>query len=253
MATSTDSAGRERTATMRPAHEPLRQVLRALNQGNPRFLLRQMNQRSSLRLLTSYCVAIGLSGLIFVSLAGHFGKGSTSGRSWPLASSLSNALASQAQGIVLLITAIGGAILVRSPLPRVSRDLLDDFARRFSGRRELGHAIQPMHGALVLARLAVIVPACLAIGWLIGERKLDTALNLALPMLGFVVATGFIGGICGAFATWLGSRNLRWPLTTWFAIWIVPEMLRLLAPESPTCRSIFTWLLSAASRGWGTN
>ena len=224
-----------------------------MTQRELRFLLRQMSQRTSVRLLTSYCFAIGLSGLVFLSLAGHLGKGDRPGRSWFELSFITNTLASQVEQIILLSTAIGGAILVRSPLPQISRELLEDFSRRFNGLRKFSLTIRPVHGALLLTRLVVIVPACLAVGLLIGERKLNTALNMVSSMLGLVIATGLIAGICGAFATWLCSKNLRWPMTTWFAIWIVPELLRLIAPDSPTCRSMFTWLLSSAAHGWSSN
>ena len=155
------------------------------------------------------------------------------------------------QGIILGVVVIAGAILIRGPIPNSSLEIFSDFANRYFGRQQLELNFHPAHGALLLARLAAIAPLCITTGLLIGERRLNVSLNILDVMGRVLAATMLFACVCGAAATWLNQRKLRRPLATWVAIWIVPEIVRLVAPDSPTCRSIFGWLLATVVGPWG--
>ncbi len=202
-------------------------------------------------MLTAYSLALGIPGCALLAVASHWVPEATSGRAWLGTNIVRAGLINWLQGIVLGVVAIGGAILIRGPFPQKSIEILDDFGQRFSGQGHIGLKVRPIHGALLLARLAAIVPLCIILGSLIGEKRLNLSVNILGVMSRFLAAVLLFACICGAAATWLNQRKLRWPVTTWFAIWIVPEIVRLGVPESPTCRSIFGWFVSTAIGTWG--
>lgn len=216
-----------------------------------RLIIRQISQKRSIRLLTFYSFALGIPLSVALAFMSHWGSQSTSGRSWIATNLISTQLTSWLQGVVLGVAAVGGAILVRSPLPNGVEEIIDDFARRFTSRGHGGLKVQPLHGAILLARLVCIVPLCLTAGVLVGERKLSVAIQFAAAMCRFIAAGASMAFVCGALAIWMHQRKLRWPLTTWFTLWVAPEIVRLFAPESPSCRSVFFWILSAAAGSWG--
>jgi hypothetical protein len=151
----------------------------------------------------------------------------------------------------MAVVFIGGSMLVLGPLPRRSRELLGDFAGRYQGTRDLGLVIRPLHGALLLARLAIIVPVWIAAGLIIGEADFHLGSHLMGVMSRFIASTLLLGCLCGALAIWLYKRKLRWPFVTWLALWIAPEVIRLIAPGSPTFRTVFVWLFSTQLGNWG--
>ncbi len=214
------------------------------------ILLRQMSQRTGFRLLNAYCVALGVSGLAAMSFIDRTGRRLAVGHSWLDSQLASNAFTRYAAEMVLAITAIGGALIVRSPLPGTTATLLGDFARRFRGPQDASFTVRPIHGAWLLARVALIVPLFLAVGFLISVRRFDVMTRSLGPLVSFFVAVSIVAGVCGALAVWLSSKSLRWPVSIWWAIWVVPEIVRLIAPDTPTCHSMFTWLLLSAGP-WG--
>jgi hypothetical protein len=217
------------------------------------ILLRQMSQRTGFRLLNAYSVALGIGGLAALSFMDRTGRRSAIGHFWLDAHSVSNAFTRYAVEIVLAVTAIGGAIIVRSPLPGTTAALLGDFARRFRGPLNACFTVRPAHGAWLLARVALIVPLFLAIGFLISVRRFDVMTRSLGSLVSFAVAVSIVACVCGALAAWLSSKSLRWPVSTWWAIWVVPEIVRLIAPDTPTCHSMFTWLLLSAAGSWGSH
>ena len=212
-----------------------------------------MSQRTSFHLLAAYCLALGISGGAIFALGARISQRMSLGRYWLETGLVSRVTTDYLEGIVLAVIAFGGAIVVRAPLPQELLILLDDFSRRFMGQREFALNIRPVHGALLLARLTAIVPLFVIVGLLIGERRLDIAFSLAGALTRFLIVALIISGTCGGLAAWLGLKRLRWPLTTWFAIWVIPEIVRLAVPGSPTCRTTFSWLLSAAASSWSPN
>jgi hypothetical protein len=201
-------------------------------------------------MLTLYSFALGIPGCAFLAVAGHLGQRTTSAVSWIGTDWAFAGLMSGLQGIVVGTAAIGGAILVRGPLPIGAAEVIDDFELRFVGPGHHGLKVRSVHGAMLLARLTSIVPLCWTAGLLIGERNLILSLRILGMMSCFVSAALLVACICGALATWLNQRRLHGSLAIWFTAWVAPEVVRLFAPESPTCRSLFDWFLSAATGSW---
>ena len=221
-----------------------------MNQRLCWFLLRQMNQRATVRMLTLYSYSIALPGCVLLAVRSHWGPLSSGGPSWLASSAILARLTHWLQGAVFVVVLIGGSILVTGPVPQRSSEVLDDFAGRYLGRN-IGLIIRPWHGALLLARLAVIVPFWVGAGLVIGEANFHLGTHLLNIMSHFITGTLLLACPCGALAIWLNQRELRWPLGTWLAIWIVPEIFRLTLPESPTLRTVFGWFLSTTVGSWG--
>lgn len=216
-----------------------------------RVLLRQMGLRTTYRVLTIYSFALGILGIFLLTVTNRVGQRLTFGKPLIGTNWLSSGLINMLQQVVVGVAMLGGAMLVGGPLPQKSAELIDDFARRFLGEKRLNFEFRPSYGALLVARLAVIVPLCLTVGLLSSERRLSLAGEILCVMTRFIAAACLIACASGALATWLSRKKLRWPVTFWFALWVVPEIARLVSPSTPTLRSATSWFLTTAAGTWG--
>jgi len=219
-----------------------------MSPGEWRFVVRQMGQRPSIRLLTIYSWSIAVTGVVFVALVGATRL--TPSLLGPLADSVATGLLAYVEAVVVALAATAGAVLAQSPVPGKATALLDVFSERFSGDTFRGH-VRPIHGALLLAKLALVVPVSLTIALLLNSKRAATSAQLLPSMFRLAIGTLIVSVICGIFAVWLSRRNLRWPLLTWLGIWLIPEGLRVIDASIPTCRSILLGLLSLLAQPWG--
>ncbi len=87
-------------------------------------------------MLAVYSYSIALPGCVFFAVRNHGGRLSRDGQSWLASGEGLARLTSWLQGAVMAIVLVGGSMLVLGPLPRRSRELLDDLAGRYQGIRD---------------------------------------------------------------------------------------------------------------------
>lgn len=209
-----------------------------------------MGLTTTYRVLTIYSFALGIFGILLLTATNRIVQRTVFGHALIGMNWVSSGLINMLQGVVVGVAVLGGALLVGGPLPPRSADLIDDFARRYAGENHHILEINPTYGAVLLARLAVIVPLCLTVGLLFSERRLTLGGEILGVMSRFIAAVFLVACVSGALATWLSHMNLRRPVTFWFALWVIPEFARLVAPSTPTLRSAFSWFLTTAAGTW---
>jgi hypothetical protein len=222
----------------------------SMSPGGWRFTLRQMSDRASIRVLTAYVWTIAVTGFVLVVITGSHGQAPLNGRNWPALDAIGFELFAYLRGVCVAVVAIAGAILVHSLLPAKATEVLDDFSQRFFGYHFARH-VRPIHGALLIAKLSIIVPSSLAIGLLLNAKSSAANSHLLGVMIRFIVGTLLVSIVCGFGAVWLSQKKHKWALSTWSAIWLVPEGLRMLHADIPTCRSLIVGFLTAITQPWG--
>ena len=223
-----------------------------MSPGGWRFTLRQMSDRASIRILTIYVWTIAVTGFAFVVMAGSHGQTPSTGSHWLALNAIGFELFAYLRGVCVAVVAVAGAILVHSLLPGKATPLLDGFSRRCFGYHFAQH-IRPIHGVLLIAKLAVIVPSSLAVGLLVTAKSSPANSHLLSGMIRFIVGTLLIAAVFGIGAVWLSRKRQKWALLAWAAIWLVPEGLRMLHADIPTCRSLIVGFLTAMTQPWGTS
>jgi hypothetical protein len=215
--------------------------------GGWRLALRLMNLRPGMRLLTAYTWAIATTAGVTLAFAGSITSKTAGALLTP--GKVTSEMLAYLRGVTVALLAIGGALLAYAPLAMKTRPLLDAFYQRFEGVA-CEQRVRPFHGAVQLARLIVIIPCCTAGGLLLAERNLKAGVNVFLPMLAFAATAVVAAGVIGAGGVWINRTKISRPAVVYLSIWLVPELLRLLETNLPTCRTILLGFLTLATSCW---
>jgi hypothetical protein len=208
-----------------------------------------MNQQPGMRLLNGYAWAIGVSGFLMLVFAGSVGSKVFARTLFPFSLTVPLVLA-YSRGVSVALLAVGGALLAHSPFPRRVRPLLDTFSLAFASM-PIERRVQPLHGALQLTRLSAIIPSCTAVGLLCAERSLSTGVHLLIPIFCFLATVGVSASVIGAGAIGIRRAHTSSPGLVYLAIWLVPELIRIMEPHLPTCRSLMLGFMATATACWG--
>ena len=212
--------------------------------GGWRLALRLMNLRPGMRLLTAYTWAIAMTAGVTLAFAGSLT--SKTARVLLTPGTAPSQMLTYLRGVTVALLAIGGALLAYAPVAIKTRPLLDAFYQRFEGVA-CEQRVRPFHGALQLARLIVIIPCCTAVGLLWAERNFKASLHVLLPMLSFAATAIVAAGVIGASGVWINRTKISRPAVVYLSIWLVPELLRLVETNFPTCRTLLLGFLALAT------
>jgi hypothetical protein len=224
---------------------------RSVMQAGWQSTLRLMNQQTGMRVLTAYAWAIGVSGFFLLVFAGSIGPKVFGRTLFPLGVTLPLVLA-YSRGVSIALLAVGGALLAHSPFATRAQPVLDALSRSFTAM-PCERRVQPMHGALHLARLSAIIPTCTAVGLLCTERDLRAGLHLLVPIVCFLLAVVLSAFAIGAGAIGIRRTRAGSPALVYVSIWLVPELLRIVEPSMPTCRSLMLGFMTMATACWGVH
>ncbi len=216
-----------------------------------RTVLRLMNQQNGMRVLTTYAWAIGVSGFFVLAFAEFMGPKGLGRTLFPIGTTVPMVLA-YSRGVSIALLAVGGALLAHSPFARRQLPLLDALSHEFASA-PIEQRVQPVHGALQLARLSAIIPSFTAAGLLCAERNLATSVHHLLTVVCFLLALAVSAGAIGAGAIYIRRTRTSSPALVYLGIWLIPELLRIVEPSVPTCRTLMLGFVTMASACWGVH
>jgi hypothetical protein len=169
----------------------------------------------------------------------------------PIGHSLLNVLLVYIQDVLLANAILVGAIVVRGPLALDTTDFAEELARRLDPEGGVATQIRPLHGAMLIARAAVVGTLPILLGLVLGERRFGIFAELAAIACLLLAAIAAVGAVVGVMAVYVRRKVRHHAVWVWFGLWTVPEIFRLMIPGLATPRSMIEGTLALASCSWG--